>query len=413
MVSIGKLIKEARKKQNMTQELLAIGICNRSYISQIEKGLVVPSRDVLEKLYNRLNIIEINYEEKINEIVECIDEGDFQKAITYITDIEGVHLSPHLHALRFWAKGEVEKFLHKYTDKAISYYKDDLDLESVDVSTKTRILLSIADSKLFSRELHLAEKYLNEVFKIIKSQNVSGYLKVQLFTLLAILDAKKGDYKTALSYYRQAEQLNRDYSTSYLMDIIYNGIGTIFSLQKQYEEAEYYLMEAIRFGETRKNRDDASIARRYCNLGIVFRLNGKYNCSIEALNSAIKIINSINNKPDIFNSKVELAKTYKCMGRYLETKQLCYEVIEHCPHSETLADAWYIIAEIHKENHDLETAIIYFEKALKLLENWGEYSPFLPRMYKQLGDLYNQVGRYSEAALMYEKGLNLMKPLGL
>ncbi len=50
---IGLKIKEMRTLQKMTQEELSKGIVNRSFISQLEKGMVSPSIETLEKLAHR------------------------------------------------------------------------------------------------------------------------------------------------------------------------------------------------------------------------------------------------------------------------------------------------------------------------------------------------------------------------
>ncbi|WP_368896491.1 helix-turn-helix domain-containing protein, partial [Priestia megaterium] len=52
---LGQRIKELRKESRLTQQDLSEGIITRSYLSQIEKGLVQPSFDVLEKLSEKLD----------------------------------------------------------------------------------------------------------------------------------------------------------------------------------------------------------------------------------------------------------------------------------------------------------------------------------------------------------------------
>lgn len=52
----GNIIKSARYKQNMKQNVLSKGICSNSYLSKIENNQVTPSKEILELLYSRLNI---------------------------------------------------------------------------------------------------------------------------------------------------------------------------------------------------------------------------------------------------------------------------------------------------------------------------------------------------------------------
>lgn len=53
---LGSLIKMNRIRQNMSQQHLAQGICVPSYLSKIENGEVIPSLDIIEALFEELDI---------------------------------------------------------------------------------------------------------------------------------------------------------------------------------------------------------------------------------------------------------------------------------------------------------------------------------------------------------------------
>lgn len=71
-VKLGQLLKVERLRQNMKQEVLADGICSASYLSKIENNLAVPSEQVLEMLFARLNIPSVPYqpEGRLNELLD-------------------------------------------------------------------------------------------------------------------------------------------------------------------------------------------------------------------------------------------------------------------------------------------------------------------------------------------------------
>ncbi|ASS76870.1 hypothetical protein CIG75_19245 [Tumebacillus algifaecis] len=55
-MSQGTIIREKRLQSGLTQTELAQGICTPSMISQIEAGKANPSRQLLEKLAERLGV---------------------------------------------------------------------------------------------------------------------------------------------------------------------------------------------------------------------------------------------------------------------------------------------------------------------------------------------------------------------
>ncbi len=55
-MDLGKLLRDKRKQQKLTQEQLATGICDRSYLSLLEHNKIVPPVDLLGQLLARLNL---------------------------------------------------------------------------------------------------------------------------------------------------------------------------------------------------------------------------------------------------------------------------------------------------------------------------------------------------------------------
>lgn len=58
---IGKVIKDFRKQQHLSQTELADGICSKDYLYAIEKGKHEPSLYILERLSKRLNVDLFEY----------------------------------------------------------------------------------------------------------------------------------------------------------------------------------------------------------------------------------------------------------------------------------------------------------------------------------------------------------------
>ena len=52
----GRLLRQERLRQNLSQEGLCRGICTPSYLSKIEQGQVEPGEDILQGLFAALGL---------------------------------------------------------------------------------------------------------------------------------------------------------------------------------------------------------------------------------------------------------------------------------------------------------------------------------------------------------------------
>ncbi|ANF95556.1 helix-turn-helix domain-containing protein [Paenibacillus bovis] len=79
---IGQRIREVRQQRGMTQQQLAIGICNQSQISRIEKGVESVSADILYRIARKCGVdVRIFYDMAQDQISEM---QTIRKNITYL-----------------------------------------------------------------------------------------------------------------------------------------------------------------------------------------------------------------------------------------------------------------------------------------------------------------------------------------
>lgn len=90
MVHMGKIIRQLRKQQNMTQEKLGNGIVSKSVISRIENDIVEPDLMVLEALFQRLGKSLNPFEIVVsNREFELLKAGEYAAALQTTVIAEG------------------------------------------------------------------------------------------------------------------------------------------------------------------------------------------------------------------------------------------------------------------------------------------------------------------------------------
>ena len=111
--NIAEIIKQSRKEKNLSMRNLAqlIGI-DHSHIGKIEKGLTIPSRELITKLCTALEIDEVMLQRLAGNYVETDAiklEEEFPEAIKVLRDASQ-KLSPE-------AKKKMLQLIKKFTKK--------------------------------------------------------------------------------------------------------------------------------------------------------------------------------------------------------------------------------------------------------------------------------------------------------
>ncbi len=97
--TIGELIRDARERQNYSQEELSYGICAASTLSRIENGLQAPGKKILDGLMQRLGVtdrvcnIYLSQEEweryeLEQQLAHSLGNRDFEQAEFFASNIE-------------------------------------------------------------------------------------------------------------------------------------------------------------------------------------------------------------------------------------------------------------------------------------------------------------------------------------
>ncbi|MBN3522661.1 helix-turn-helix domain-containing protein [Paenibacillus apiarius] len=137
-LEIGKIIKDLRLKQGLSQQALAKGICTQPHISNIENGREVPSGFILYLLSKKLRVnvkclfdihddSNLNYKNNIKFIVQSfMQENDYGQVLKILEDESHLFEAPEDQQYLLWAK-------------AISLYYFKKDLNAAFILLKTAL----------------------------------------------------------------------------------------------------------------------------------------------------------------------------------------------------------------------------------------------------------------------------------
>ena len=409
-VKLGPLIKLYRKKLQLTQDELSIGICTTSYLSRIENDLVIPETQVLKLLLKRLGQEEqqllTQYNEKIQTFEKIYsklldDQPLSNDDITIVKEEQNLLLATFQQLIyaRYLMKENRLEEAALIIEPIIQTFKMEHNrLTELFISISTYYYLIVGD---YSRILDLEQSlHLNQYF------------------------LSKHDYEQAIYYYHLSFAAHRDYQFSLALNYIEEASRRFTHKYRPLFELKLYSMYGViynalyRFDDSLKEYDAAiellhlvpSIAtndqwasllnnRAYC-----YECMTKYDLAIKYYEQ------SIHYKEDL-HVIINYMRVLVLANRLEEVKELqknypisMFTITHH-------QNQWSLIyALANVEEISLETFQKMEEQAFKSIIK-EKHIELIIRYSKAVAEVYSALHNYKKALLIYKKAFETSQEL--
>ncbi len=380
------------------------------------------SRDVRFSIHKKLGEIY----RKRGDVVEAAKHYYFAK------DLKALNL----------LKKAAEKSVKDIAIKdALDYYKMALEI-AIKFNLKDEII------KIYEKvgDYHrIMGEYRKAIHNYEKAIEMGASSEVEIGTKIGECYERLGEYDKALLTFSKY----RDLASGLQKGRIAGKIGIVKWHLGDFEEAEMYLDEYLKYAKKYRSAEDE--AEAYRNIAIVYYYYSKYDIAIEkakkALDKAIEsgkydlIANSYNvigviynrqNMPDnaleYFKKYLEIAEKlgnydymskaynnlaliYDLKGDYEKAKNyylLSLEMNYKIGNKRDLAISYNNLAVIEGDSGDMMQAIEYMKKSYKYAEEVGDTFNMCGT-YLNLGSFYKYVRYYEEARRCFNNALNIAK----
>ena len=280
------------------------------------------------------------------------------------------------------------------------YQKDKINLEIINNNKKLKLLCERL-YLLAKSDVYVSELFLNKVNKLYEENNL--YECLINYLIYTVLENKQPRYEEKIKITTNKEEID-----DYLRIKLYEGISYITSLKElakknnmyanaelgslefsglitgniNYEESYNYYLESAK-------KDHPKGCWMVANLILTNKVNKDFNIAWEYLNKAIKLgsISALNtmgncylngNNPEKTIDKNKATKYYEKASEYgyvfaLNNLGKIYEKtnpeksINYYKLSADLNNSWALnrVGEYYRKNNDLDTAYIYYKKAIE------------------------------------------------
>ncbi|WP_232697577.1 tetratricopeptide repeat protein [Brevibacillus daliensis] len=411
---IGKGIREYRKKLNMTQGELAEGICNRSYISQIEKGDVIPSPEILEELAQKLKadlnqlfipsvrpaFTKIEIENNFRHLVASIDTQEWDLANKWFVKLEGAEMSQEQTCIYLWAKAILSENKNHFDIAESLFLKSIAIAHELDkYEWQVRLLTSLGFHYCKAKKADQALPHLLEALQLTNRYQINGLLHITLLHAVGTMHISMGEIHSAIEQLKQAEYLCKSLRAIYRMESIYQQLGVCQQILKNYQASHHYYEKAL---EIVKIHPSPSLeANIYHNLAVIYTEQKQYQLAHEYITRALSLQPHFEGSKMI-EYKIELASILKGLQRYGEASELCQELLGQSMNEHAYAEAKLVYASILCEMGKGAEALSHLEEALHYFNEYKSQR-YLLKGYALLAKINLKYGKIDSFFYLYDQ----------
>jgi len=266
--------------------------------------------------------------------------------------------------------------------------------------------------KLLDSAEHVSKKSSEQGLKLYKeaeqialSKRYSRHLGL-IYKKTGNIHFKKGRLEQSLENYSKC--IATDSVSVHSADAYFN-IGLIYRKQDLEDKMLESIRKSIKIYSDLK--DSESKFNTFYKAGILFKNSAKYHTSLENLLLAYEGFERLNNLSKLASVSTLIANVHRHLGNIeLSEKYYFYALWSRMELNDSIriADSYNSLGNIFKEREILDSAIIYYNKAIALKEEIKSKRE-LGRMKGNLASVYHLNGSLTEAYKIFLEALQLKK----
>jgi tetratricopeptide (TPR) repeat protein len=193
------------------------------------------------------------------------------------------------------------------------------------------------------------------------------------YNVKAVCHAIKGEYTSALELFFQALRLREKAGDMLGAAATKNNIAGIFLFQKEYDKAIEYTLQSLK--AVKELKDQFAEGNSYVALGIIYDHKQDSSKAFYYLNQGKNIFHDLNLRADEGQVWLKIANLQEEHGFHDLALNTCFKAMSLIDEKEdlfTTVELYHTMGSIYGAIGKEKTAILYFHKALRMADNYGD-----------------------------------------
>ncbi|WP_214844900.1 tetratricopeptide repeat protein [Exiguobacterium sp. s150] len=411
----GNLIKVERMRRGIKQSVLARGICSVSYLSKIENNQTSASEEVLELIFERLDIevpLYFDFSEQVEkvktEIREILKEavltrkdiGRQKEVEKYLTNpvvkqSKDLYITLMMTLARFGMMPDGDS---KYLTE-IGWIEDQLDVDN-------RVRFTVMSSlKMFHKnERDGSLKLLEELNEALSKSNIPDWEMADIRYIMGGLYYKFTDFLQAIEHVRFALSYFQEHFYVERIVECHLIIGLSYKRRKRYTDALNYYEKAIKIVSATDLKNYYGML--YNNMGDIYSLLGEKEKALKYFIESFEYKVEINSKLFSVLSLIEVYSDHDDREGVIVWLEKGGQLIEETEGLEVFTRHFDIYKHYYRE-YNQEKLIESLKKAVQYFESYDEYL-YTNKYALWLARELRKNGKYKLSTEYYEKAITIM-----
>lgn len=402
-------------RRGIKQSVLARGICSISYLSKIENNQTSPSEEVLELIFERLEIevpLYFDLSEQVdkvkNEIREILkhailtrkDAGgqkDVEKYLSnpVVTQSKELYITLLMTLARFgMMPGGNDKYLNE-----IGWIEDQLDFDN-----KLRYIMMRSLQMFHQNEREDSIKLLEQLNEGLPQSHIPDWEMADIRYIMGGLYYKFTDFlqaienvRYALSYFQEHFYVERIVESHLI-------IGLSYKRRKRYTDALTFYEKAVKIVSATDLKNYYGML--YNNMGDIYSLLGEKEKALEFFIESFEYKVEVSSKLFSVLSLIEVYSDHGDRKGVLEWLQKGDELIGDREDLKIFMQHFDVYKNYYKD-YNQEKLVESLKRAVRYFESYDEYL-YTNKYALWLARELRKNGKYKLSTEYYEKAINIM-----
>lgn len=226
------------------------------------------------------------------------------------------------------------------------------------------------------------------------------------WNMIGLNNLTLGNHQLALKHFNKSLEQFKIVNKQESVLLIEANIGNVYYRMGELDTALQSYLSIVEYA--RDNNKESALITNLQNVGLVYTDIGKYAQSLECSFEVLNLLRARNDSSILPNTLLSIASTYNSLNMYDESIKTIRESIfldKILQREMHLASSYITLANAHRGNGEVDSALHYYEIAKTIYEKLGNKSTGI--VLVNIGRIFFDKGQLNDAEILFQEALKV------